>query len=280
MFIQDKKKGSRGSRIDILHPIYRSIKDLRKFRHMGVKDIIATTVLPIEPSGARTYYDFFEWLCVREKARLKEINLRIHPCVGIPPMGGSRNPKLIDEALMYVEEFVRTEKAVGIGEIGMGTGRKEEYQAFKRQLLIAKKHDVPVIIQAPKQNKTAMTSMILKELKKSKISRAIIDHCDKEVLEIVARDPRRDIKVGITVGYGGDRVSPPEALQIYKNHTYINRIVFNTGLGIHETSMYGQSEIIELLEMDRVSNDIIDRVVLENYLDVFPELGSQKTLMY
>ena len=190
-----------GSRIDVVHSIYRTVGDLKMFRHMGIRDVLSSMVLPQEAplSSGRSYYDFFNWICNEEVKRCEKYSLRMHPVIGIPP-AHSMNTKIMDEALLFLDEFLSDKKAIGIGEIGMGRGTKEEYMAFKRQLSIAQKYDLPVIVQSPKFDKVALTSIILKELKKAKIDRAIIDHCDKDTLQLVIRSHNDDIKVGLTVG--------------------------------------------------------------------------------
>ena len=262
-----------GSRIDVLHSIYRTVGDLKMFRHMGIRDVISSLVLPQEASlsSGRSYYDFYNWLCNEETKRCENNNIRMHAVIGIPP-AHSMNPKVMDEALLFLDEFLSDKKAIGIGEIGMGRGSKEEYMAFKRQLSVAQKYDLPVIVQSPKYDKVALTSIILKELKKAKIERAIIDHCDKDTLQLVIRDHNDDIKVGITVGQ--QAISPEEALQIFQSFSYENRIVLDSGLGIYDSSIFGVSNAIELFA-DKVNEEALQKMIYDNYTDVFPGISSR-----
>jgi uncharacterized protein len=258
-----------GHRLDIIHSIYRTIGDLKMLRHIGVRDMISSLILPLTPTSAKSYHDFFEWF-VQDAKRCAKFNINLHVVIGIPP-AGKVNPKIIDEALLYLEKYCETKRIVGIGEIGMGNGTKEEFITMKRQLSLASKYNLPVIISAPERDRVANISIILKELKKSHVTRAIIDHCDGEILQLLLRSHNDNIKAGFSVGQ--QAVSPEEALRTYKNYSYPDRILFNSGLGLKESSLFGLSNTFELFEED-VSEDVLKKMFYSNYLDVFQTITS------
>ena len=262
-----------GHKLDMIHSIYRSPQELQKLRYMGVRDLICTTILPITPTSAQTYHDFFNWIAEKEVERCKNLNLRLHPVLGIPPSPALQDRKIVDSALVHLEEFIRTKKVFGIGEIGIGSGTKMEFMAFKSQLALARKFNLPVIVQSPESDKVAQVSLILKELKKSKVERAIFDHADQDVLKLVLRDPSSNIKLGLSVGRGSDVFSPRQALKIYKAFSHPQRLILNSGLGLNEMSVYGLHETILLFEQQNIRDDIIQGLIYENYLDIFPEIS-------
>ncbi|MHA1585286.1 MAG: TatD family hydrolase, partial [Promethearchaeota archaeon] len=269
MFNQGSKTTKGGHyRIDLMHTIYRTIGDLKMFRHIGLRDIISSVIVPFKLSGAKSYHDFFEWF-LKDVERCKRFNINAHPVVGIPP-ALNIPPKTVDETLMYVEQYIREKKIIGIGELGIGTATKEEYQIMKRQFELAAKYDIPVIVSAPKYDKIANTSIILKELKRSKIERAIIDHCDEETLQLVLRSHNENIKAALTVGH--QALSAKEALEIYYNYSYDTRICLDSGLGLKESSLFGLINTIELFE-ESVHETILQRLCYLNYLDVFPTIS-------
>ena len=139
-------------------------------------------------------------------------------------------------------------------------------------LKLAGKFNLPVIIQAPKQEKVAFTSIILKEMKKSHVEKAIINQCDRETMQLVLRDHNENIKVGLTVGKQG--VAPEEALRIYRNFSYDERICLNSGLGLKETSLFGLISTLELFE-EQFPEDLIKKLTFHNYLDVFPSISAE-----
>lgn len=271
MFRKKTTKGfGVGHRLDIIHSIYRTIGDLKMLRHIGLRDMITSMVLPLNPSSAKSYRDFFEWN-IQDVKRCAKFNINLHVVIGIPAVG-KIHPKVLDEALMYMEDYIREKKVIGIGEIGMGKGTKDEYTTMKRQLALASKYNLPVVIAAPTRDKVANTSIILKELKKSNISRAIIDHCDEETLQLVLRSHEDDIKAGITVGQ--QAVAPEKALRIYKNYSYADRIIFDSGLGLQESSLFGLSNTFELFE-EEMNEEVLRKMFYSNYLNIFPTISSE-----
>ncbi len=258
-----------GHRLDIIHSIYRTIGDLKMLRHIGLRDVISSLVLPLTPSNAATYYDFFRWY-LQDIQRCAEFNMNLHVVIGIPP-AENINPKVLDEAMLFLEKFCREKKIIGIGEIGMGNGSKEEYTTMKRQLALADKYNLPVIIKAPQKDKVAMTSIILKELKKLKIDRAIIDNCDEENLQLISRSHNLNIKAGITVGQ--HNVSPEQALSAYKHYSYTDQIVFDSGLGLESKSLFGVTNTFELFE-EEINEVALKKMFYTNYIDVFPTITS------
>ncbi len=254
--------------IDIIHSIYRSRGDLKMLRHIGLKDIISVMKLPMIPTGAATIRDFFAWY-IQDIDRCAQYNITMYPVLGIPSVG-KMDPKMIDESLVYLEEIIRDNKIIGIGEIGMGNGSKEEYRIMRAQLKLAGKYNLPVIIQAPKHEKVALISIILKELQKANINRAIFAGCDEETLQLVIRSNNSNIKAAITVGK--QAIDPEQAIAIYRAYSYDDRILLNSGLGLKETSLFGLIKTIEEFE-ERFDDLLIRKLTYLNYLDVFPSIS-------
>ena len=142
---------------------------------------------------------------------------------------------------------------------------------MKQQLKIAGKYNIPVIIKSPRVDKVAYTSIILKELVKSKVDRAIFDGCDLDTLQLVIRSNNPNIKAAITVGK--QAISPEAAVAIYRSHSYDDRIILNSGIGLHETSLFGLIKAIEEFEA-HFDDLLIRKLTYLNYLDVFPSIST------
>ncbi|RLI65549.1 MAG: hypothetical protein DRO88_04305, partial [Promethearchaeia archaeon] len=123
----------------------------------------------------------------------------------------------------------------------------------------------------------ALTSIILKELAKAKVTSAIINHCDLEIVELVLRTHEPNIKVGITVGQ--QATSPEEALNIFKSYSRSDRIVLNSSLGYKDSSLFGLANTIELFEEENIDEEFLERMYYSNYLEVFPSLSTRIKLM-
>lgn len=276
MFISVPDEGNsydEGEKIDIIYSYYRSPEDLKKIRFMGVKDIICPTSFPVDPTGASTYYDMYSWITKEEKKRCSELDLRLHAVLGIPPALNLQSRELSDMALTYLEDFIKSTHVVGIGEIGIGSGTKMEYKVFKNQLLLARKYNLPVLIQSPKDDKIAKVSLLLKEIKKSKVDRVIFTHADEEIIQLVLKDPNPLLKISIDVGRGGAAYGIKEAYRIYQQHPFPQRLILSSSLSRYEQSVYGLHETIVYFEKQSVRYNIIKKMVYENYIEIFPEIS-------
>ena len=102
-----------------------------------------------------------------------------------------------DENLKWLDENLNNEKIVAIGEIGLDyhyddTDKEKQQYFFKQQLLLAQKHNLPVIIHC--RDAIQDTYNILKEIK----VRGVL-HCYSGSLEMA----REFTKLGYFLGIGG-----------------------------------------------------------------------------
>ena len=57
--------------------------------------------------------------------------------------------KDIEECLRQLPDFLKNDRVVAMGEIGLDVGIKDEDELFRAQLQIAKKHNLPIIVHSP-----------------------------------------------------------------------------------------------------------------------------------
>lgn len=266
------------SKIDTqMHTIARSFGELQLLKHCGVNDIISTIYLPIKAQEAGTWKDLFNWLLKHETERGRKAGINIHPALGIHPMMVPKDPKILEASLKHLEDALKSKKAIAIGETGLEKGTKEEFMAFKRQLEIANSHNLPVIIHTPSEQKAEITKIIMREIKKNRIDRAVIDHCSKENAAIVLQDARRDIKLGISIQE--KYLSIKEAILLYKNYSYENRFVLNSNAGNGPGDILLMVKAIEKFEEAGINHKIIQKLCFDNALDVFRGILSESSLL-
>jgi predicted metal-dependent TIM-barrel fold hydrolase len=182
--------------------------------------------------------------------------------LGIPMYGVSSEG--INECLKRMPEYVKHEKVVGLGEIGLDTGTENEKELFRAQLRIAKEHNLPVIIHCPIRlapQALKVTKEIVEIIKEEDfdISRVILDHAGESTFEY-------RIATGAMVGLSVcDDKMPPEvaANYVFNNPDKRDKLVVNTevasGGGYFTVPMVS-------LAMKRlgIKRDEIERVVYEN----------------
>lgn len=250
-----------------MHTISRSFQDLQTLRHCGVNDIVSTLYLPIQVKEPGTARDLYDWLMNAEVKRGREAGVNIHPAIGIHPMMVPTDTKVLDGALNYLEQALKTKKAIALGETGLHRGTPEEFISFKRHLELARQYNMPVIIHTPHEQKGELTKVIMKELQKHKVERALIDHVTGENIAIVLQDPRRNIKIGVSIQKSN--LSKKEALLLYKNYSYENRYMMNTNAGNGPGDILSVIKAIESFEKAGFQTRLLKKLCYDNALDIF-----------
>ncbi|MFW6265120.1 MAG: TatD family hydrolase [Bacillota bacterium] len=121
----------------------------------------------------------------------------IFATVGVHPHEAS---ELDEEALTKLRQFAEDEKVVAIGEIGLdyhydNSPRDIQREAFKRQLLLAKELDLPVVIHSREADEDTLE--ILKEYYPG--IKGGIMHCFGSGLEMA----RECLELGLYLAFGG-----------------------------------------------------------------------------
>jgi predicted metal-dependent TIM-barrel fold hydrolase len=103
---------------------------------------------------------------------------------------------------------------LGVGEIGLNKNTRNEITVFEEQVDIAAKYDQMILIHTPhledKHKGTAIITDILKNDKRIKPHRVLIDHCEEHTIR-VARD--NGFWAGLTI-YPVSKVTPLRAADI------------------------------------------------------------------
>jgi predicted metal-dependent TIM-barrel fold hydrolase len=260
------------NKIDIIHTLYRNMRDLDILHHCGVGHIISPTWLPLEPSSGAFLRDIYNWQTRIEVDRGAACGIKIHPALGIPPSGAITKNEIVEEALFHLESFLKTGKACAIGEIGLGVGAKHEYIVFRHQLELANRYNLPVIIKAPDRDNIALMPIILNEVKKSKVPGILINNCEKTHIPYIIAEPFSWIKAGITVG--SRFLSREQALDAYKATGMEERVCLNSSMSIQDRNLYAQIEVIEYFEREKLGR-ILNKITYDNYISLFPAIGKQ-----
>ena len=122
----------------------------------------------------------------------------------------------------YIIKHLKEERVVGIGEIGLdfhyqGYNKEEQIMLFEKQLAIAQKHKLPVVIHS-----RDATNDTIKCLKKFKVTGVI--HCFTGSIETA----REYIKLGYKLGIGGVVTFKNAKLKEVVNAIGLENIVLET----------------------------------------------------
>lgn len=151
-------------------------------------------------------------LTSKEVVKLSKLYSNVYPAIGIHPEHAKEELNNINK----LEEIIKKEKVIAIGEIGLDyyygkENKKEQLKCFRDQLKLAEKYNLPVIIHS--REATLDTINTLKEYK----LKGII-HCFSGSVEIA----KEYIKMGYKLGVNG--------IVTFKNSKKVKDVIKNIGI--------------------------------------------------
>ncbi len=149
----------------------------------------------VEPARAARYgIEHFSWLCINAKE--------------------AENVELSREVIKLIPPLLSHPRVLGIGEIGLNKNTRNEITIFEEQVDLAARHEQLILIHTPhledKHKGTAIITDILKNDRRIKPERVLIDHCEEHTIHM-ARDA--GFWAGLTV-YPTTKVTPTRAVDI------------------------------------------------------------------
>ncbi|MCF8095329.1 MAG: TatD family hydrolase [Desulfobacteraceae bacterium] len=197
----------------------------------------------------------------------KAMGYELFASLSIPFYGLDR--KNIDACLKQLPEYLKHERVVAMGEIGLDCAIPEERELFRDHLQIAKEHNIPLIVhtpirlapQAPEVIKNIVE--IIKE-EKFPIEKVVLDHTGENTFDYRAET---GAMVGLSVCH--DKM-PPEAAAdcVINNADKRDKLIINCELAGGD--MYFTVPRVALaLRMKGMAHDDIERVVWDNPKNFF-----------
>ena len=203
----------------------RTTDDYEKMALSGIRTVIEPSFwLGQERTSFETLKDYWEYIISFEHNRAAQFGIDHYCAISINPKEAN-NKKFANDSLQIIEEFLLRENVVALGEIGFDLMTIQEEDVFRKQLLLADKLKIPIIIHTPHVNKldgTKKTFEIIEDLEVEQ-SRIIVDHNNEDTIELSLS---YDVYSGITV-YPNTKLSPFRAVNILKKFG-TDRILINS----------------------------------------------------
>jgi predicted metal-dependent TIM-barrel fold hydrolase len=137
-----------------------------------------------------------------------------------------------EACLARLPEFLRHERAVALGEIGLDCGTEFEEWLFREHLRIAGEHDLPVILHTPIRlapQGPAITPRVLDIVREEgfPVERCVFDHAGEETMDFRMST---GAMVGLSICW--DKMPPEVAARYVVDHPdQRERIIINSELG-------------------------------------------------
>ena len=154
---------------------------------------------------------------------------------------------------------------VGVGEIGMDAGIKDEERLFRSQLAIAREHNKPVIVHTPtplEPQAVEVCRQIIKVIESEHfpMNRVILDHTGQKSL----RDRLNSgAMVGLSLCY--DKLRPEDAAEIVaQNPDCRQQLLINSEFGYAGEGYYSVPRAVLSMRRLGLKREVIENVTWEN----------------
>ncbi|MGB5925958.1 MAG: TatD family hydrolase [Dehalococcoidia bacterium] len=147
--------------------------------------------------------------------------------LGVPFYGLTE--KGAEECLKRLPDYLKNDRVVAMGEIGLDVGTAYEERLFRTQLQIAKSHNLPVICHTPIRlapQGPEIIKQVIKVIKEERfpMDRVILDHAGERTFDPIMAS---GAKVGLSVCY--DKMPPESAATlVLNNRDKLERFIINS----------------------------------------------------
>ena len=139
-------------------------------------------------SSADGFHDYFCQLTEHEPKRAAKFGLK-HFCWLCINSKEAEDVKLAEEVIALIPQFLNRPNVLGIGEIGLNKNSRNELRVLEMQVELAAQHDQLILVHTPhledKLKGTRLILDVLKNDKRIKPERVIIDHVEEHTVEMV-----------------------------------------------------------------------------------------------
>lgn len=247
-----------------MHVDTRPYEDFEAMALSGITDVLTLAHDPMRMSSSVVLEDHFERL-FSEKERVEKNGPRLHVCLGIHPRALPSDPEACIRLLDSYLERQKERRVTAIGEIGLETIDGSEVETLRRQIELAEKHRLPVIVHTPRKDKENMTRKILAELSSFSIpdDSVVVDHADRATVNLILD---KGYNAGLTVQPG--KLTVIDAVSIVKQYDPL-KLVLNTDASSSPTDVLGVPRTVWALKRENVEESIIDSVSRLNAKRIF-----------
>jgi hypothetical protein len=170
-----------------VHMTSRTTDDYSAMAAAGIAAVIEPAFWLGQPrTHAGSFEDYFLSLVGWERFRAKQFGIHHFCTLALNPKEAN-DASLADEVIALLPRYLEKDGVVGVGEIGYDDVTPAEERAFERQLELAVRHDLPVLVHTPHRDKRRGTERSLDLVRASGVAvdRVLIDHNNEETLPSV-----------------------------------------------------------------------------------------------
>ena len=251
-----------------IHMYSRTTDDYTRMYAAGIRACVEPSFwLGTDRRYAGTFFDYFRLILDFETVRARRFGIDHYACVSLNPKE-TEDRALADEVIDGLDEYLDHERCVAIGEIGFNNITPNEEHAFRRQLEIAKRRDMLVIVHLPHFHKPEGIRRIVAILREMAMdeSRIEIDHNTEETIS----DARKTgCFAGMTV-YPISKLTPERVSNIIRRHG-AERMIVNGSADWGVSDPLSLPKVVAYMAKDGHSEETIQNIVFDNTMAFYSQ---------
>lgn len=252
-----------------IHMYSRTTDDYQAMYAAGIRACVEPSFwLGSNRRYAGTFFDYFQLVLEFETVRASRFGLDHYAAIAYNPKE-AENRGLVDEVLAGIEEYLDHPRCVALGEIGFNNISDNEEYAFLRQLEIAKRRDMLVIIHLPHYQKPAGIERTIRCLRKVGVDerKVYLDHNTEETIDTAIRETQ--CYCGMTV-YPISKLSPERVSAIIRR-VGAERIIVSGSADWGVSDPLSLVKVAGHMEKDGHDEETIRRLVFGNAMAFYSQ---------
>jgi uncharacterized protein len=253
-----------------IHMTSRTTDDYQNMAAAGIAAIIEPAFWVGQPrTHVGTFEDYFRSLLGWERFRASQFGIKHYCTLALNPKEAN-SARLADEVLELLPKYLEKDGVVAVGEIGYDDMTREEDEYFAKQLELAIKHELPVLIHTPHRDKkrgTERTIALLREVKFPD-GRALIDHNTEQTISLV-------LDTGCFAGhsiYPNTKMDEERMVAIVKQYG-AERIIINSAADWGVSDPLKVPKTAAKMREAGISDEAIEKIVWKNPITFFAQSG-------
>lgn len=256
------------------HMDVRSANDYEMMAISGVKTIVVpSTYTGLKKKSKQEYTHYYDRIIDFERRRAEAFGINLYAAIAIDPEDVSDQSVAL-ETIECLPDYFHNDYVCAVGEVGLEKFTETEVICFRKQLQIANKHHMPVIMHTPHHDKARNLPRMLSILKD-----IINEYCIDRNLLLLDDLDAQTLEIGLELQLGAygiavspilnslyvlhNKTTPNEIITLIEKHG-CNKIIFNTALAWGFGDAMAISKVILHLKMKGISEDCLYKLAYGN----------------
>jgi hypothetical protein len=244
-----------------IHMYSRTTDDYQAMYGAGIRICVEPAFwLGSERTHPATFFDYFQHILDFESQRARRFGIDHYAAIAMNPKEAD-DAELATRVIDGMAHYLDHPRCVAMGEIGLNENTQNEIDAFRRQLLMAEKRSMPVVVHLPHGPKTEGAKIILDIIRAEGATeeRILIDHNDENSIEVSLQS---DCYCGMTV-YPYSKLNPQRVSEMIRAHGADRMIVAGSAdWGVSDP--LSLVRVVKHLREDGHDESVVRKLVREN----------------